>query len=141
MLAFGQEAADELRQRLRDKIGLAAEKTNVSTFHQLGLSIVNQVEETPVDICPMALDDKLRMAWCVDWLKKHWMTPTNFKRWQKHLAKWPIAYLTGDDELGSHVENPKLLSWLENQVSQLAALGIGKKKYKNGWWSRQTTRG
>lgn len=128
MLAFGREAADELRQRLRDKIGLAAEKTNVSTFHQLGLSIVNQVEETPVEISPMALDDKLRMAWCVDWLKKHWMTPTNFKRWQKHLSKWPIAYLTGDDELGSHAENPKLLSWLENQVSQLAALGIGKKE-------------
>ncbi|MCV5920402.1 hypothetical protein OFN60_43890, partial [Escherichia coli] len=75
-----------------------------NSFHQLGLYILNQVEQQPVEISPLALDDNQRTAWCVDWLKKHWMTPTNFKRWQKHLDKWPIAYLKGDDELGSHSE-------------------------------------
>ncbi|MGB5120257.1 MAG: DNA helicase IV, partial [Vibrio fluvialis] len=90
--------------------------------------ILNQVEEQSVVISPIALDDKLKKAWCIDWLKRHWMTPTNFKRWQKHLAKWPIAYLAGDDELGSHVENPKLIAWLEKQLDQLAQLSIGKKE-------------
>ncbi|EKO3989594.1 DNA helicase IV, partial [Vibrio fluvialis] len=122
------DAAKEMEQRLSDKIGLAAEKARVNTFHQLGLYILNQVEEQSVVISPIALDDKLKKAWCIDWLKRHWMTPTNFKRWQKHLAKWPIAYLAGDDELGSHVENPKLIAWLERQLDQLAQLSIGKKE-------------
>lgn len=128
LVAFGRDAAKEMEQRLSDKIGLAAEKARVNTFHQLGLYILNQVEEQSVVISPIALDDKLKKAWCIDWFKRHWMTPTNFKRWQKHLAKWPIAYLAGDDELGSHVENPKLIAWLEKQLDQLAQLSIGKKE-------------
>ncbi|ADT88580.1 DNA helicase IV [Vibrio furnissii] len=128
LVAFGRDASKEMEQRLSDKIGLAAEKARVNTFHQLGLYILNQVEGQSVVISPIALDDKLKKAWCIDWLKRHWMTPTNFKRWQKHLAKWPIAYLAGDDELGSHVENPKLIAWLEKQLDQLAQLCISKKE-------------
>ncbi|MEH0091819.1 DNA helicase IV [Vibrio metschnikovii] len=127
LVAFGKDAANEMDQRLKSKIGLAADKIRVNTFHQLGLSIINQVENQSVVISPLALDDKLKKAWCTDWLKRHWMTPTNFKRWQKHLAQWPIAYLVGDDELGSHVENPKLIAWLEKQLDQLAQLGTTKK--------------
>lgn len=128
MLAFGRDAAKEMKERLNTKVGLAAENIKVNTFHQLGLQILKQVESKEIVISPIALDDKQRHAWCVDWLKKHWMTPTAFKRWQKHLQKWPIAYLAGDDELGSHVENPKLISWLEGQLSQLSALGVSKKE-------------
>ncbi|MCK8079810.1 DNA helicase IV [Vibrio sp. 1CM24A] len=128
LLAFGREAAEEMKQRLDSKIGLSAEKVQVSTFHQLGLKILNQVEPERVVISPLALDDNQRQAWCIDWLKKHWMTPTNFKRWQKHLSKWPIAYLTGDDELGSHVSNLKLIGWLEKQLEQLNASGLTKKE-------------
>lgn len=127
MLAFGRDAAQEMQQRLSNKIGLAAEQAQVSTFHQLGLKILNQVEGHKIEVSPVALDSKLKQAWCIDWLKKHWMTPTNFKRWQKHLSQWPIAYLAGDDELGSHVENPKLIAWLEKQLDQLAMMGVSKK--------------
>ncbi|MDF2155408.1 DNA helicase IV [Vibrio sp. CAU 1672] len=128
MLAFGRDAATEMAQRLKDKVGMSAENVRVNTFHQLGLKILNQVESSAVEISPLALDSNQRTAWCIDWLKKHWMTPTNFKRWQKHLAKWPIAYLAGDDELGSHSENPKLIAWLDAQLSQLAAMGLTKKQ-------------
>ncbi|WP_217515324.1 DNA helicase IV [Vibrio metschnikovii] len=127
LVAFGKDAANEMDQRLKSKIGLAADNIRVNTFHQLGLSIINQVENQSAVISPLALDDKLKKAWCMDWLKRQWMTPTNFKRWQKHLAQWPIAYLVGDDELGSHVENPKLIAWLEKQLDQLAQLGTTKK--------------
>lgn len=128
MLAFGRDAANEMKERLKDKIGLSAQDAKVSTFHQLGLQILKQVLDKDVVISPLALDDNLKNAWCVDWLKKHWMTPTNFKRWQKHLQKWPIAYLAGDDELGSHVENPKLIAWLAKQLDQLSAMGATKKE-------------
>ncbi|KDN26943.1 DNA helicase IV [Vibrio fortis] len=128
LLAFGREAADEMKQRLDSKIGLSAEKVQVKTFHQLGLKILNHVENEPVTISPLTLDSNQRQAWCIDWLKKHWMTPTNFKRWQKHLAKWPIAYLKGDEELGSHVSNLKLIGWLEKQLEQLNSSGLTKKE-------------
>ncbi|MBA5763971.1 DNA helicase IV [Vibrio sp. 404] len=128
MLAFGRDAANEMKQRLLNKVGPSTEQVRVNTFHQLGLYILRQVEGHEVKLSPVALDDNLRQAWCMDWLKRHWMTPTSFKRWQKHLAKWPIAYIAGDDELGSHVENPKLIAWLETQVMQLAAMGCTKKE-------------
>ncbi|OEE31305.1 DNA helicase IV [Vibrio genomosp. F10 str. ZF-129] len=126
LLAFGREAASEMSQRIADKIGLAGDHVKVSTFHKLGLHIINEVENQRVEVSPIAVDTKQREAWCIDWLKKHWMTPTNFKRWQKHLSTWPIAYLAGDDELGSHVENPKLIAWLEKQLTQLSASGLTK---------------
>lgn len=128
IVAYGREAANEMRQRLDEKVGLGAENVTVSTFHKLGLSILNQVGDKKATISPLATDEKLRHAWCIDWLKKHWMTPTNFKRWQKHLAKWPIAYIAGDEELASHVENEKLITWLDTQLNQLATIGVTKKQ-------------
>ena len=127
MLSFGRDAASEMRQRLENKIGLSADQVVVNTFHQLGLYILNQVGQHPVIISPIATDDSLKTTWCMEWLKIHWTTPTAFKRWQKHLNKWPIAYITGDDELGSHVENPKLIAWLNKQLNQLSAIGGTKK--------------
>lgn len=127
MLAFGRDAAQEMQDRLHSKLGESTQEVCVSTFHQLGLMILNETETQPVSVSPLAVDADARKAWCIDWLKKHWMTPTNFKRWQKHLAKWPIAYLRGDDELGSQVENPKLIAWLERQLMQLASMDTTKK--------------
>jgi DNA helicase-4 len=128
LLAFGREAAREMSERVATKVGLSADGVKISTFHQLGLQILNQVESNQTTISPLALDEKLKEAWCTDWLKKHWMTPTNFKRWQKHLASWPVAYIKGDDELGSHVENPQLISWLMSQIEQLSQFGFTKKE-------------
>ncbi|MGL6261835.1 DNA helicase IV [Vibrio sp. WXL210] len=127
LMAFGRDAVNEMSERLGQKVGLAADSVTVSTFHQLGMQILREVEGKPPEISPIATDDKLRQAWCVDWLKKHWLTKTNFKRWQKHLSQWPIAYLAGDDELGSNVENPQLIAWLDKQRSQLAAMAKSKK--------------
>ena len=128
MLAFGRDAANEMRQRLENKIGLSADEVKVNTFHQLALAILNDVEGSSVTISPIATDDNLKNAWCMAWLKNHWASSTAFKRWQKHLKKWPIAYITGDDELASHAENPKLINWLVKQLEQLSALGATKKE-------------
>ncbi|MDR9826120.1 DNA helicase IV [Vibrio sp. FNV 38] len=127
LLAFGRDAVGEMSQRLGEKVGLAADGVTVNTFHQLGMRILREVDGEAPKLSPLATDHKLRQAWCIDWLKKHWMTPTNFKRWQKHLSQWPIAYLAGDDELGSNAENPKLIAWLDTQLTQLAAMASSKK--------------
>ncbi len=128
LLAFGRDAANEMAQRLAQKIGAPAKEVCVSTFHQLGLKIIHQAQEGEVEISPLATDDNLRRAWLTDWLKKHWLTAVNFKRWQKHLMQWPIAYLKGDDDLESQSDNPQLIKWLDTQLMQLAALGQSKKR-------------
>ncbi|WP_153448663.1 DNA helicase IV [Vibrio algicola] len=128
MVAFGREAAKEMKQRLTDKWGEAASAIQVSTFHQLGLNIIKSVEGGNVEVSSLATTPAQKSAWFSHWLKMHWMTETNFKRWQKHLAEWPIAFLQGDVELGSHVENPKLLAWVEQQVDQLSSLQKTKKQ-------------
>ncbi len=128
LLAFGREAANEMKERLLSRVGPAASNVNVCTFHQLGLNIIKQSGETNVSISPIATDEDKKTQWVMDWLKKHWMTPTNFKRWQKHLGQWPIAYISGDDELGSHVEDSKLISWLTKQLDALAMVNLLKKE-------------
>ncbi|MGO1296963.1 MAG: DNA helicase IV [Vibrio sp.] len=127
LVAFGKQAAIEMQERIEQRIGERARGVQVSTFHQLGLSILKEVDGQEVTLSPVAAEPNLKQAWCIDWLKRHWMTPTNFKRWQKHLSKWPIAYLTGDDELGSQVENPKLIAWLVSQLDNLSQLALKKK--------------
>lgn len=127
LLAFGRDAAEEMRQRLASRVGPVTRSVTVNTFHQLGLFIINSVEQGQAVISPLATDSSLKENWCMDWLKKHWMTPTNFKRWQKHLNQWPIAYIKGDDELGSHVEDAKLIGWLVKQLEQLAQTNGTKK--------------
>ncbi|MGV2988328.1 DNA helicase IV [Vibrio sp. E150_011] len=127
LVAFGRDAANEMKQRLVSKLGQTADDISVLTFHQLGLKILKQSNKVPTTLTPLATEKAQKNAWCVDWLKKHWMTPTNYKRWQKHLSRWPIAYLKGDDELGSQSENPKLIAWLEQQLDQLVSSGLTKK--------------
>ncbi|CAH0529636.1 DNA helicase IV [Vibrio hippocampi] len=127
MVAFGRDAAQEMKARLESKFGQSADAVSVLTFHQLGLKIINQAGQQSVSLAPIVTDMAQKKAWCIDWLKKHWMTPANFKRWQKHLSTWPIAYLTGDDELGSQSENPKLIAWLEQQLDQLISSSLNKK--------------
>jgi len=128
LVAFGRAAANEMKQRLDTKLGSVAQNISVKTFHSLGLEVIKQVEGQAVEITPLATNEKAKQAWCIEWLKQHWATSNNFKRWQKHLSQWPIAYLKGDEELGSQSENPKLIAWLEKQLDQLCASQLNKKQ-------------
>lgn len=74
LVAFARDAAQEMAERLKNKIGLEAERLHINTFHQLGLRIINRVEGKTVIMSPLANDSKLKQAWCIDWLKRHWMT-------------------------------------------------------------------
>lgn len=128
LLAFGRDAVHEMKHRLQEKGAQQASQVRVNTFHQLALFIVNQAGSSSQSVSELVTDPDKKRLWLSDWLKRHWMTPVHFKRWQKHLTTWPIAYLNGDDELGSHVENPKLLAWLEQQLTVLNQHAFTKKK-------------
>ncbi|OBT13686.1 DNA helicase IV [Vibrio sp. UCD-FRSSP16_10] len=127
LLAFGKDAASEMSERLSNKIGVTSQKVNVSTFHKMALQIIQQVEGQPAKVSSLAYEAKQKQQWCAMWLKGHWTNATNFKRWEKHLSLWPIAFLKGDIELDSQYENPKLIAWLDQQVDQLCTMGVTKK--------------
>ncbi|MEZ9418786.1 DNA helicase IV [Vibrio breoganii] len=127
LLAFGKDAATEMSQRLSNKIGVTSQKVNVSTFHKMALHIIQHVEGSPAKVSSLASESKQKQQWCAQWLKEHWTNATNFKRWQKHLSQWPIAYLKGDVDLGSQFENPKLIAWLDQQLDQLCSMSVTKK--------------
>ncbi len=131
MLAFGREAAQEMSDRLKKKLGAAANAITVATFHQLGLKILAQDGQNDCQVCPLSSDEEQRRAWCSKWLKEYWSSnAAGLRRWQKHLQSWPIAYLKGDDELASQYENPKLIQWLDQQMMHLAACGWSKKQWQ-----------
>ncbi len=127
VLAFGNEASKEMRRRLDSRIGSSAVDVRVNTFHKLAMHIVESVEKTAPKFTSMASNLKQKQAWCSQWLREHWSDPKHFRRWQKHLSQWPIAYLSGDEALIEQVENPRLIAWLEQQLSGLWAENVDKK--------------
>ncbi|MBM7035754.1 DNA helicase IV [Vibrio ulleungensis] len=127
VLAFGNEASKEMRRRLDSRIGSSAINVRVNTFHKLAMHIVHTVENQAPSFSSIATNLKQKQAWCSQWLREHWGNPAHFRRWQKHLSQWPIAYLSGDEALIEQVENPRLIAWLEQQVSGLSGENLDKK--------------
>lgn len=58
LLAYGKKAAEELRERLEQKLGIKG--FTAETFHRLGRCIVTAAEKKPTAITPMATDKKLK---------------------------------------------------------------------------------
>ncbi len=60
MLAFGNDAAKEMAERLKTKINI--EGFTTKTFHSLGMHIITQVEGKPPVFNKMATDERLKLA-------------------------------------------------------------------------------
>lgn len=58
MLAFGRDAADEMAERVKEKLG--CEQITISTFHSLGQSIITAVEGKKPSINKMSEDGLLK---------------------------------------------------------------------------------
>ena len=61
LLAYGRKAADEMDERIRDK--LATDKISATTFHSLGLNIIAQVEGNKPTLSILAEDEKTKYSW------------------------------------------------------------------------------
>lgn len=58
LLAYGNKAAEELRERLENKLGIKG--ITAETFHRLGKCIVHKSETNPAGTSPMATDKALK---------------------------------------------------------------------------------
>lgn len=129
LLAFGRKAAQEMAERIREKLGVeAAGRVKVTTFHQLGMEIIREVEKGAVQISPIATDETARLTWAAEVLREQSKTTAVAKRWQKHVSQWQIANLKGDIELSQQGSNEKLLNWLLRQVEELNTQSLSKKE-------------
>lgn len=73
MLAFAKKAADEMQQRLSERIeeqGIVA-----TTFHKLGKNIIASVEDAQPSVSPLAEDDKVLTAHVNQWFEEQMMRP------------------------------------------------------------------
>ncbi|MGI3004447.1 UvrD-helicase domain-containing protein [Shewanella algae] len=61
LLAYGRKAADEMDERIKEKLGTDDIKT--STFHSLGLRIISEVEGASPSLSPWAEDEKSKDRW------------------------------------------------------------------------------
>ncbi len=128
LLAFGRQAAQEMSERIIDKLGIElGQKVKVATFHQLGLEIIHHVEYQKPHLSCLVKNSKSRSEWFAHVLDSEWKNATAVNRWKKHIKKWPIAYLRGDVDLKEESNNEKLQEWLYRQISQLNTLQLDKK--------------
>lgn len=61
LLAYGRQAANEMDQRIKDK--LQTEQVSATTFHSLGLNIIAQVEGTRPNLSVFAEDQQGKDKW------------------------------------------------------------------------------
>jgi len=64
LLAYGRKAADEMDQRIKEK--LATDKISATTFHSLGLKVIAQVEGGKPKLSHFADDEKAKSKWIQD---------------------------------------------------------------------------
>ncbi|GAW96950.1 MULTISPECIES: UvrD-helicase domain-containing protein [Colwellia] len=68
LLAYGRKAADEMDERIKDK--LSTDKISATTFHSLGLSIIAQVEGSKPSLSVFAQDEKAKFQWIQGYFDK-----------------------------------------------------------------------
>lgn len=84
MLAFGNRAAAELRERAADKLG--TDDICISTFHALGNRIIADVEGVPASITPYAEDSAALRAAVNDWLNQEMKNPDYYDRVARYFS-------------------------------------------------------
>ncbi|PKI17951.1 UvrD-helicase domain-containing protein [Colwellia sp. 12G3] len=68
LLAYGRKAADEMDERIKDK--LSTDKISATTFHSLGLSIITQVEGKRPNLSVFSQDEKAKSKWIQRYFEK-----------------------------------------------------------------------
>ncbi|WP_299013995.1 DNA helicase IV [uncultured Photobacterium sp.] len=123
MLAFGRKAAEEMAERLGQKV---SNDIKVATFHSLGTQIIQAVECDRPNVSPLALDEKARADWIASMLTEQWEASASAKRWQKHLTQWRIPGFKADNSMEKQARNEQLAAWVWRHIELLGQRSAGK---------------
>lgn len=95
-LAYGRDAATELRERVKERLGVEVE---VRTFHSLGLELTQKFRGHRVEIADIATDERSLLALFAHFFQEIWEEPSGRKLVQEFFSvhRYPAKYLEDFD--------------------------------------------
>ncbi|UJF18174.1 DNA helicase IV [Vibrio sp. SS-MA-C1-2] len=128
MLAFGNKAAKELSQRVKE---FSQQRVLSCTFHHLAMQIIKEVEGNAVKISSLASDKEQQHVWLSSQLEVTWQQKAKLNRWLKHIKAWPLASLkqniASEEQLNQKRHDEKLLNFIWRLIMLLVQNGSNKK--------------
>lgn len=110
LLAFGKQAADEMKVRIKEKLNLSSIRVN--TFHSLGLNIITSVESKSPNISELASNETNKQNWTQAQFKLL-LAQSDFKL---KVQSYSQAYLNSNKDLDGNIEE------ISKNLSQLIGL-------------------
>ncbi|MCD9547587.1 DNA helicase IV [Photobacterium carnosum] len=123
MLSFGRKAADEMVNRLKEKV---SDRVKVATFHSLGSQIIRDVELDKPNVASITLDPRARSAWLARMLIEQWNNSTSATKWQRHLTQWRVPGFSKENSIEQQAENEQLQTWVWRNIQLLGQSGMNK---------------
>ncbi|WP_087025716.1 DNA helicase IV [Thaumasiovibrio subtropicus] len=126
MLAFGNDAAKEMAERLTVSV---SPDIRVATFHRLAMQLIEQGTGKKPRVAPHATDDSDRRVFFNDFMVEHLKEPVICDRWQTHLARWPIPGMQQNGNWLAGLE-ASTIDWLWERINLLAQNQQTKAQWK-----------
>ncbi|CEO38739.1 DNA helicase IV [Photobacterium kishitanii] len=125
MLSFGRKAAEEMTDRLKEKV---SDRVKVATFHSLGSQIIRDVEHDKPNVASITLDTRARSAWLARMLIEQWNNSTSANKWQRHLTQWRVPGFSKENSMEQQAENEQLQAWVWRHIELLGQSGMKKEE-------------
>ncbi|WP_051415840.1 DNA helicase IV [Salinivibrio socompensis] len=123
LLAFGRDAATELKTRIKTKTG---HEVNVTTFHGYARQqLAEHQGQTPI-ISPLASDETAKAAWLTQTLVEQWQQPTTRKAWDK-LHQQQVLPIDDHAELSACAHESRLHTWIWSRLSRVIQANTTKR--------------
>jgi DNA helicase-4 len=136
LLAYGRKAANEMDERIKDK--LSTTKISATTFHSLGLSIIAQVEGKKPKLSVFAEDDKAKSSWVQGYFEKLINESSHYRELVlEYFSKYYYVERSAFDfnSLGDcyqYFTDNDIRTFKGEQVKSFGALYIANKLFSHG---------
>ncbi|OOE76017.1 DNA helicase IV [Salinivibrio sp. ML290] len=123
LLAFGRDAATELKTRIKTKTG---HEVNVTTFHGFARQQLAEHQGQAPIISPLASDETAKSAWLTQTLAEHWQQSSTRKAWDK-LHQQHALPLDDNAELSACAHENRLHTWIWSRLSRVIQANTTKR--------------
>lgn len=123
LLAFGRDAATELKTRIKTKTG---HEVNVTTFHGFARQQLAEHQGQAPIISSLASDETAKAAWLTQALAEQWQQPNTHKAWKK-LHQQHALPIDDQAELTACAHESRLHSWVWSRLSRVIQANTTKR--------------
>lgn len=135
LLAYGQQAADEMDQRINNR--LATDAIVTRTFHSLGLHIITRVEGRQAKLCAFAKDSQAKLNWVQDCFDSLIQDPGYLRLVLDYLEQYQyvekdLADFAQPGQFFSYLKDNNVVSFKGDKVNGFAQLRIANWLFCHG---------